>query len=259
MAPLNEESYYESATSFHKYNAYYDKNTTNHTKNNVKECNIIKSTFYQDQDGIKFIIPCLKIASFIKHLQENDVTHENYEYCPFLSYIINSEIIKIKNSDYENQEFYTKLINAYESNGFSLKNICEHTSDYIGKDIVDQIRKIANIYSKFHGFLSTNDLSMNCNKFNECVQLYKDYMQSCDGHKNTSFCNALKQFRIYSSSQIPVTLNCPNERRLLLSSTSKEYSGDGDGLSISDEPPDTDETDLESGSTLYSNWILDTS
>ncbi|CAI7724104.1 Plasmodium vivax Vir protein, putative [Plasmodium vivax] len=249
MAPLDEESYYEIAKSLHIYNAYYDQNTQNHIRNNVSECNNIKNTFDQGNDDGKFFYPCLQIASFIKHLQEKDVTHDRNEYCQFLNYIINSEIKKIKNPHYENPEYYTKLINAYNTNGFSLKKICEQTSEYISKDIVDKIRKIANIYSKFHNFLNTNDLSSNCEKFGECVQLYKDNKRSCDQQNNALFCSALEKFRIYSSSQSSVIESCPKERGLLLLSTSQENSDDADDLSISYEPPDIDETDLDLGST----------
>ncbi|KMZ88506.1 hypothetical protein PVBG_05992 [Plasmodium vivax Brazil I] len=241
-------SCYELVRSFNKYNDYYEQNTKNYKSTNVNKCNNIKNTFDQGNDDGKFFYPCLQIASFIKHLQEKDVTHDRNEYCLFLNYIINSEIKKIKNPHYENPEYYTKLINAYNTNGFSLKNVCEQNSEYISKDIFDKIGIIKNIYSNFQNFLNIDDLSKKCQKFSECVQLYKNNMQSCDGHNNAFFCSALENFKIYSSSHNTVTISCPKERGLLLSST-QENSSDADGLSVSFEPPDTDEIDLDSGST----------
>ncbi|KMZ95500.1 hypothetical protein PVMG_05807 [Plasmodium vivax Mauritania I] len=178
----------------------------------------------------------MKIATFIKHLQDNNNIGDKNITCKHLNYLINSEVRKFNYSLNETQELYMKIIEEYETQGYPLKTVCNGFIEHLEKDIFEKIQKLYNLYYEFHKFKNLNTSPRECKKFSEYVQLYVGYMKDCEDKSQEAFCEALKKFSLYCYAYNNILIDCPQEWSSLLSYTLKEYTV-GDVVDGDEEDP----------------------
>ncbi|SCA83570.1 Plasmodium vivax Vir protein, putative [Plasmodium vivax] len=247
MAPVKEEDYYEVLSSFPAHYDIYEERTKNTGKLHVNKCNYVKRHFDRENDYNQYFSTCQKIAIFIEYLKVNDNIGDKNITCKHLNYLINSQIRKFNHPPYETQEFYMKIIEEYETQGYPLKTVCNGFIEHLEKDIFEKIQKLYNLYYEFHKFKNLNTSPRECKKFSEYVQLYVGYMKDCEDKSQEAFCEALKKFSLYCYAYNNILIDCPQERSSLLSYTLKEYTVgdvvDDDGEDPAEGSKENDESD----------------
>ncbi|CAG9480931.1 unnamed protein product [Plasmodium vivax] len=144
---------YESVRLFPKFEDVYNVSLPKYQTEYVSQCDDINKDFFDENDD-SFKIVCQKIGVFTKYLTENNYLNDKNGACKYLNYVINKGIIEFKNSDYENKEFYDKLINEFYEKIFNLSAFCTESIQYLDKNKFENMGKLYKLYSSFHKYIN---------------------------------------------------------------------------------------------------------
>ncbi|SBT74309.1 Plasmodium vivax Vir protein, putative [Plasmodium ovale] len=141
-----------------------------------------------------FHIPCMKIATYMRDLENKFPVKDGKKHCIYMNYCIN-RVVKNNGKKGRNE---SKLILGYQ-NLTSELNICKEYIKHMDDDTFNKVQNIHDIYDEHRKFTNMlkSSTQPNCADFKKCIELYGSHKETCAQNTHKDFCEALQKFKEY--------------------------------------------------------------
>ncbi|SBT01062.1 PIR Superfamily Protein, partial [Plasmodium ovale curtisi] len=167
-----------------------------------------------NQAKVKFPQLCSTAIQFLNHLKENSHNYRD-DGCKYLYYSLYVDVLKREKSTEKTLILYKEL-NQIFNEVYDGMNELDSYINKMDEYTSDILVKLIDIYDKFDEFENEFKLTGKINKCpDECVELFKGYLDACRNRYDYDFCYELNNFREKYNLIIEQVTNCKGEKYIL--------------------------------------------
>ncbi|SCA83424.1 hypothetical protein PVT01_000011700 [Plasmodium vivax] len=133
---------------------------------------------------------CIYSMKYLKHLEGRNTNNNFVGGCKYLNYKL-CDIVKDEMFKYDSLTLLKKM--KTENEGYFDNDICDDNIQNLSEEIINNVKKLINLYDNFHNIKSDSisNGNINCGMAKACAYSYMSYGETCKSQKDHEFCNEL--------------------------------------------------------------------